>query len=126
MSNGTVENNLGSALKDYISKNGLNPSKFAEKCELSKSLIYALENDSYSGSLCKNTIEKIAYGMDLSYSELNKLLEEYHPGGINSKGTSDKITIYKNSKLYELFKDIQDFNDEKIDILHNIALQLKK
>lgn len=86
----------------------------------------ALQNDSYSGSLCKNTIEKIAYGMDLSYSELNKLLEEYHPNGFNSKKTSDEIIIYKNSKLYGLFKDIQDFNDEKIDILHNIALQLKK
>lgn len=125
MKNDTGSNNIGSAIKDYIARNGLSPSKFAEKCELSKSLIYALLNGTYTGSLCKNNIEKIAYGMDLSYSELNYLIEEYHSNVMNNEKNSDEIIIHKNSKLYELFKDIHNFNDEKIEILHNVAVNLK-
>lgn len=120
-----LNDTIGYIIKDYRTKKGINAEKFAKLCDISKSLIYALEKGTYSGNLCNLTIEKIAIGMNLNYYELNDLIKQYTSKGINENNAKDEIIIYKNSKLYPLFNAVKDLSDENIEMLHSFALKLK-
>lgn len=61
---------MNEALLKYRCKNNLTQGELAEKCNVSKVLIYSLENGRYKSCLKKNAIEKIINVVGCSPYEL--------------------------------------------------------
>lgn len=122
---------LGSFIAEYraschpqISQRG-----FAEKCGLSRTVINDLEQKKHKGNVLSDTISKISFGLGLKSSfELQKIIEKRiaHPDQITKNNPDENIIISKNSNLYPLFEVAKDLSDKNVEMLHSIALDLKK
>lgn len=122
---------LGSYITNYrISCHPqLSQRKFAEKCNLSRTVIANLEGHNHSGNALTETIGKIALGLDLENEEqlreiINQRIE--NPKYKEESKPNETITIRKDSKLFALFEVAKDLSPYNLEMLHNIALQLKK
>lgn len=128
MENENIVSSLGKIITDYRENHHpkLSSRDFADKCGISKSLIASIEANTYNYNICQATLFKISKGLDLEDDlELLKLIKN-HDFISEIPKTDSSITIQPNSKLYAFFKHIKDWDDEHIEMLHNIALQLRK
>lgn len=101
---------------------------FAEKSGVSRMVICDLEAHNHSGNLLSDTISKISNGLDLENSyQLQDIIKKRmkSPKQENTKA-NERIILLKDSNLYALFEVVKDLSDHNIEMLHNIALELKK
>lgn len=122
---------LGSYITNYrISCHPqLSQRKFAEKCNLSRTVIANLEAKKHSGNALAVTIGKIVIGLDLKSEEqlreiINQKIE--NPNKKDIPEVNETITIRKDSKLFALFEVAKDLSPYSLEMLHNIALEFKK
>ncbi len=105
----------------------LSSREFAEYCGLSKSVMNRIENHTHNGNLNISSLNKIAIGLGLNdYLELREVVKGYNNEHKEISKNHKEIIISEGTKLYDLFDTIKDFNDESIEMLHNLAVKFKK
>lgn len=121
---------LGKIITNYRKNHHpkLSTREFADKCGISKSIIYSIEANTYNSFLSQFTLSKIAKGLDLKDDlELRTLIEQ-SDNNTFSKTTDENpvITIHPDSRLYAFFNLVKDLDEEKIEMLHNLVINFKK
>lgn len=130
MENENIVYALGKIITNYRENHHpkLNTREFADKCGISKSIIYSIEANTYNSFLGQSTLYKIAKGLDLRDDlELRTLIEQTNNDSF-SKTTDESpvITIHPNSRLYAFFNLVKDLDEERIEMLHNLVINFKK
>lgn len=124
MDNENVLNVLRSIINDYGKKYNMTPTEIAKKCEVGRSTIFYIAAGNYKSSVTQRIIDKILNGLNYSYSEYYKMLDislqNNHPSE-----NSECIKIPNHSELYEVMKDLQKLDDEKIELVHSFIKHLK-
>lgn len=101
--------------------------EFAEYCDLSKSVMNSIENHTHNGNLNITSLNKIAIGLGLNdHFELMEVVKGYNYEHDEIDKRYKEIIISEGTKLYDLFNTIKDFNDESIEMLHNLVVKFKK
>ncbi len=124
MDNENVLNVLRSIINDYGKKYNMTPTEIAKKCEVGRSTIFYIAAGNYKSSVTQRIIDKILNGLNYSYSEYYKMLDislQNNPPSENF----ECIKIPKHSELYEVMKDLQKLDDEKIELVHSFIKHLK-
>lgn len=120
---------LGSIITSYREQSHpkMSSREFADKCGVCKTVIRDIETKKHTGNPCHATLEKIAKGLDLEGSfALQELIKNYsdEPKSV-SKDEDNPIILQPNTNLYALVSLIKDWDNEHIDMLHNIVKHLK-
>lgn len=120
---------LGMIITEHRKKHypKLSSREFAEYCGLSKSVMNRIENHTHNGNLNISSLNKIAIGLGLNdHLELREVVKGYNYEHKEISKNHKEIIISEGTKLYDLFDTIKDFNDESIEMLHNLAVKFKK
>jgi len=120
---------LGMIITEHRKKHypKLSSREFAEYCGLSKSVMNRIENHTHNGNLNISSLNKIAIGLGLNdHLELREVVKGYNYEHKSTPKNHKEIIISEGTKLYDLFDTIKDFNDESIEMLHNLAVKFKK
>ena len=123
---------LGSVITNYRKSTypEMSSREFAEKCGISRNVIWNLESKKHNGIICSTTLKKISHGLGLEESQkITELIKHYLDDDSNyemEKRKKDEVILRKDTPLFDLFETAKKLSDEDIEMLHKFALKLSK
>lgn len=103
---------------DYKTKCNIQPERIAEICGIGRSTIFYIISGSYGSNISQRTINKILDGINYSYTDFINLVEA------KNNENNNFIKIYKESKIYDLVKDVLKLNDDDLELVHSFIKKI--